>query len=108
MEQGKGNPDNKPSDSQRRTERIREAALEYNGERFTGHTHTNAIVELMKAYPDIFKDASGDEVAYGFVTTNNRFVSSDEAVEIARENDQLLPNAEGETSLRSEHLKGGE
>lgn len=84
-------------------EKIGKAALQYGDDIFEGTNHGMAFEKLMEKYKDI-KDYG--KVKDGFMTSNGRFVSREEAMEIAKSMDQLVdkglpPNV---TGLLSEDL----
>ena len=69
-------------------EKIKSAALEYNGETFLGANHGLAFGALMQAHPDYALDSIRD----GFITSTGRFVSREEADHIAVMNGQKKLN----------------
>ena len=83
----------KNPDAQKQSiEIIRSPAVKYNDEQFIGRDHNEAWRVFEKKYPEIFPKLNELEKmkAEGFVTTASRFVSREEALEIARINDQLV------------------
>ncbi|MDD5318797.1 MAG: hypothetical protein PHF79_03215 [Candidatus Pacebacteria bacterium] len=87
---------------QEKNEAISAAALEYEGELFTAHSHAEAFLLLEKARPN-FIDS---EVHDGFITTTGRFVDRDEALEIAKQTQQVSPSRlkRGENVLDSKEI----
>ena len=91
-------------------ERVKVAAIRLNGEKgpvYTGHMHADAVVEAQKEYPGFLSEDVPQEewipFESGFVTTTGRFVSREEAMEIAKKNNQAVnPKAKG---LEAEYLK---
>lgn len=90
-------------------ETVGKAALQIGGETFTGQNHGEAFEKFMTKYPEgdfsKFKD--------GFMTSKGRFVSREEAFDIAKKQDQIkedvLPSLTHEsTILLSEDIKGRE
>lgn len=80
-------------------ERIKAAAIRVGDRVFTGITHVDAVEKAAAegalkggdtAYFDELDDAAGMFDEDGFVTTTGRFVSRDEAYEIARKATQIL------------------
>lgn len=59
-------------------ETIKEAAIFYRGKVYTGHRHHNIIYDL---YTEFQTQITGE--IQGFVTSTNRFVTRQEALEIA-------------------------
>jgi hypothetical protein len=68
-----------------KTEKVGRAALKYNDEVFTGVNHGDAFGHLEKK----FKDFDFKQVKDGFITTNGRFVSREEATAIAEQAKQI-------------------
>ncbi len=66
-------------------EAISAAALQYEGELFTGRSHAEALgkLEAEKPHYDI------DKVKDGFVTNKNRFVGREEALQLAKNTKQV-------------------
>lgn len=64
-------------------EEVKESALRYQGEVFTGLLHVHALDNLETKYPNWQKD--GGKVEDGFVTNRGRFIDRDEADKLARE-----------------------
>ena len=64
-------------------EEVKESALRYKGEIFTGFLHVYALDKLDTKYPNWQKD--GGKVEDGFITTKGRFVDRDEADKLAHE-----------------------
>lgn len=93
---------------------IVDAAIEYEGQIFTGASHGHAIGKLKEAIPDVNEDKllAQMEESDGFVTSLGRFVSRQEGWRIAYKANQLkrdpgfVPDSEAR-ELYSEDLKGG-
>lgn len=64
-------------------EEVKESALRYKGEIFTGFLHVHALDKLDAKYSGWQK--SGERVEDGFITTRGRFIDRDEADKLARE-----------------------
>lgn len=92
-------------------ERISSAALKYNNEIFEAPNHGIALNDIMEKYPEESSfDKLMNTVKDGFTTTKGRFVSREEALDIAKKQnqikDQVLPALdENSTVLLSEDLK---
>lgn len=69
-------------------ESIKSAAIIFNGVTYTGVNHATAIRELEKVQPNWHR-TSQESVQEGFVTSSDRFVSREEASDIAYRADQL-------------------
>lgn len=86
-------------------ESIRSAAILWNGEVYTAATHGMALLDLKKSHPDY------RAVTEGFMTSMGRFVSREEAKEIAERAEQLNHLDEhqrrdaDELGLDSSHLR---
>lgn len=87
-------------------EKIAAAAIEHEGQIYTGVTHGDAMTNAAKAagksiddMPDTLGSA-GD----GFVTSHGRYVGREEAVSIANRADQMSPHAPPKPELRAEDL----
>lgn len=88
-------------------ERVGKAALQFNGETFTGENHGFAFQKLMNKYPE---NTNYKTVRDGFMTTHGRFISREDAFTTAKNQDQIhdkvLPSlTEDSTMLLSEDLK---
>lgn len=64
-------------------ESISLAALMYRGEVFSGASHKDIALKLKRKYSDASK-ISVEELEDGFLTSTGRFVSREEATEIAK------------------------
>lgn len=76
-------------------EKVGKAALQYKDQIFEGQNHGMALNDIMEKYPDDeFRiGTKPGQIRDGFMTTKGRFVSREEAMTIARAQDQLEPNA---------------
>lgn len=89
----------------RAPESVRSAAILWNGEVYAAATHGMALLNLKKTHPEY------RAVSEGFVTSTGRFVSREEAKEIAERAEQLNHLDEhqrkdaGELGLDSSHLR---
>ena len=63
------------------------AAIRYKGEVFIGQMHPDAAVQIWEKYPEIKNDTPDFEE--GFTTSIGRFVSREEAGDIAHKSKQL-------------------
>jgi len=68
------------------TERITLAAIKYKGDIFTGRLHSDAWKIMTEKYPEAVMTKDRED---GFMTSTGRFVSGEEALEIADNADQL-------------------
>jgi hypothetical protein len=67
-------------------EEVKESALRFRGEVFTGFLHVHALDKLKLKYPDWKQlQNSGEVIEDGFITTKGRFINRDEADKLARE-----------------------
>lgn len=83
-------------------ERIVSAAIRQKGEVFTGSSHVQVVKSIVQNCEEITAMAW----VYGFVTNTGRFVDRCEAMNIARDADQLNDRpTEGQTALYSQDLK---
>jgi hypothetical protein len=78
------------SNQPERIERKEPAALRYRDRVYRGQGHWDARDKLMQEFPD----ARTKEIEFGFVTTKGRFVTKEEAAEIARTAEQLKKPAQ--------------
>ena len=90
-------------------ESIKSAAIIFNGEKYTGINHAMAIRELEKVQPD-WRKTNNEPVQEGFVTSIDRFVSRQEAAEIAERAEQLnhldtYQKIDSASGLDSSHLR---
>jgi hypothetical protein len=70
---------------ERPPEEVKESALRFKGEVFTGFLHVHALDKLELKYPNWKQLQNGGEVIEdGFITTVGRFVNRDEAQKIAQ------------------------
>lgn len=88
-------------------ETVGKAALMYKGERYEGQNHGFALGDILDKFPD----ADMKQIDQGFTTSKGRFVSREEAFDIAKKQDQIdnkvLPSLTEESRmLLSEDLKG--
>lgn len=67
-------------------EKVKSAALSFNGEVFEGENHGYALGKIWDKYGQGIDHA---KVADGFTTTKGRFVSREEAFGLAKSNDQI-------------------
>lgn len=82
---GEGSPDR-----QKGTEKIKSPCVEVEGERFLAECHPLAWVAAEQKYPQVRQLHPADKLRNeGFVTSQDRFVSRIEALEIARKNNQV-------------------
>ncbi|OGG57611.1 hypothetical protein A2853_01950 [Candidatus Kaiserbacteria bacterium RIFCSPHIGHO2_01_FULL_55_17] len=89
-------------------ERIKTAAIKYKEEIFEGRTHYEAWLLMSAKYPETVAP-SADEREDGYITTNDRFVSRKEALEIAEAADQIKKErGHSGHDLASEDLKKNE
>src|SRR3989338_53621 len=73
---------------EKKPEHIVAAALDFQGEIYTGRTHADALNALEEVYPD-WADMDVKSPRDGFMTSAGRFVERDEAGEIADKAGQL-------------------
>lgn len=72
-------------------ETVSKAALQYKGELFEGKNHGFALGDIMDKHPDIdLKDWQKD-IKEGFTTSHGRFISREEAFDMARDKGQIDP-----------------
>lgn len=90
-------------------EKIKSAALIHNGETYEDMNHGMALGRIMDKYPDVNMKSIKD----GFTTNRGRFVSREEAFDIANSNKQIdpkvlnsIPKGQTDNMLLSEDLKG--
>lgn len=91
-------------------ETVGKAALQYKGKTYEGANHGFALGDLMDAHKTEDFGALMGDVKQGFTTSKGRFVSREEAFDIAKKQDQIdpkvLPSLTDEsTMLLSEDLK---
>lgn len=73
-------------DFEKSPEEVQESALRFKGEVFTGFLHVNALDKLELKYPNWKQlQNNGETIEDGFVTTEGRFITRDEADKLARE-----------------------
>ena len=84
-------------------ERIVSAAIKYKGEIFSGKSHYDAWLPMSAKYPETTTISEGR--VDGFLTNTERFVSREEALEIAKAADQLERSLSHTDELLAEHLK---
>ena len=85
-------------------EGIKCAAIRYKNELFLGKTHGAAWLLMTEKYPETVNNQEGRED--GFVTTEERFVNREEALEIAEAVGEVTPDpARPVNTLFSEDLK---
>lgn len=84
-------------------EKISCAVVELNGEHFAAPNHFTALLEMRRQHPNWIQE--GLHPKEGFLTTTGRFVSREEAFEIADQAGQLdSDDTDGTRSLESEAL----
>lgn len=67
-------------------EEVKESALRFKGEVFTGFLHVHALDKLELKYPNWKQlQNSGEVIEDGFTTTLGRFINRKEADRLARE-----------------------
>lgn len=82
--------------------KIIKSAIKYpNGKIFTGKRHNNCFEEAWKKNEPLPKKGSREQ---GFMTSENKFVSREEAAKIALRNGQVEKLKFSETRLFSEDL----
>ena len=69
-------------------ETVKCAALLWKGEIFTGVTHAHAFFSFAEAHPEI-KNPRNERFEDGFETSIGRFITRNEALEIADRNEQI-------------------
>lgn len=70
---------------ERPPEEIKESALRFKGEVFTGFLHVHALDQLELKYPNWKQlQNAGEVIEDGFITTVGRFVNREEAQKIAQ------------------------
>jgi hypothetical protein len=83
-----------------KTETIGPAATNVEGKIFAGKNHTETTEAAAKAknmdFDEFIDKHTDDQVQHGFLTSTGRFVDRDEALSIARKNDQLKTGPEVE------------
>lgn len=67
-------------------EKVDKAALQFRGSTYTGMNHGYALGDLMDQHGS---DIPMQDVKDGFTTTKGRFVSREEAMDIAKAQDQI-------------------
>ena len=65
------------------------AAIDYNGVIVCGHRHGDCYEIIEKLCGDIDTDKLPDRKKQGFLTSENRYVSREEAWDIAKANNQI-------------------
>lgn len=86
-------------------EKIKAAALTYQGETFEATSHGIAFAQLRAKYPRITWFKESDGFREGFTTTNGRFVDRAEANRVASLADQIDDGAKNRDVLSAEWLK---
>lgn len=66
------------------SEQVTHRALRYNGELFLDGNHAGAMMKLMDRYPDFDPIEEMGDVDYGFMTSKDRFVYTEEGEEMLR------------------------
>lgn len=99
MSLDKDPPDAALEGSESPKEGIRAAAVQYEGERFTAKSHPLAWAKYKEAHPGVVIDEGRKHLCEGFVTFTDDFLSRDEALTIARKNNQLHSDADWATKL---------
>lgn len=96
-----------PQKPREEPEKIASAAIEWEGEIFTGVTHGLAYKALKSAHPELDEERLRGLHLDDFITTKGRIVRRHEALAIAERNDQIknLSAVDRNIGLASEDLK---